>query len=317
MRIVLAFALVALAGCSEKPFHQPLKLGGKLVSAETLNRGYAGYELYCRPCHGERGDGHGYSAISLRPPPRDFTQGLFKFGHVVAPALPPDPELVAIVRLGLHGTAMLPWDIPDAELLPIVQYLKIFSPKWANEVPGRAIEATPDPFGAAREAEAVTLGEKVYHGEARCSSCHPAYVTHEKLYEITRAFSGSGQTEFSPEMYHSQPKESEYCLEWKPGWKTLEDRECAKPVRVIPPNFLHDPLRTVHPGTELVDLYRIIASGIEGANMPTWKGGLPEEDLWALAYYVRSLMRLRGRPEAARLEAELASPQNLDWKPPR
>ena len=28
--------------------------------------------------------------------------------------------------------------------------------------------------------------------------------------------------------------------------------------------------------------------------MPSWKGSLPEEDLWALAYYVRSLADLRG-----------------------
>jgi hypothetical protein len=135
------------------------------------------------------------------------------------------------------------------------------------------------------------------------------------MYEITRELSGIGQTEFSPEMYFSQPKESEYCLEWKPGYKTLADRECAKAVQVVPPNFLHDRLRTVHPGTERLDLYRIIASGIEGATMPPWKGGLEEDELWALAYYVESLTQLRGKPEAANLEAELRSPKNLDWKP--
>src|SRR5438067_111732 len=83
---------------------------GRTVDAATLNRGRDAYQQYCRPCHGERGDGHGYSSPGLRPPPRDFTQGIFKFGHTPIPTLPPDAELASIVRRGLNGTAMLPWD---------------------------------------------------------------------------------------------------------------------------------------------------------------------------------------------------------------
>jgi hypothetical protein len=60
-------------------------------------------------------------------------------------------------------------------------------------------------------------------------------------------------------------------------------------VRELPPDLHCDTLRTIHPGSELYDLYRIIASGINGASMPTWKNRLPEVDLWGVAYYVRSL----------------------------
>src|SRR5262245_40140854 len=125
----LLLPLALLVGCEhDHPFKQSMKLGGQEVSADTLNHGRDGYMQYCRPCHGDKGDGHGYSAPGLRPPPRDFTQGLFKLGHVAAPALPPDSELKQIVRGGLHGTAMLPWDIPDGELLAILHYIKTFSP---------------------------------------------------------------------------------------------------------------------------------------------------------------------------------------------
>src|SRR5579872_4510696 len=110
-RLLLIVPLVVSCG-KDHPFTQPVKLGGKMVEAETLNHGHDEYMQYCRPCHGDKGDGKGYSSFGLRPPPRDFTQGLFKFGHVAAPALPPDEELVKIVRSGLHGTAMLPWEIP-------------------------------------------------------------------------------------------------------------------------------------------------------------------------------------------------------------
>jgi mono/diheme cytochrome c family protein len=60
-------------------------------------------------------------------------------------------------------------------------------------------------------------------------------------------------------------------------------------VRELPPDLRCDTLRTIRPGNELVDLYRVVAAGIGGAGMPTWRGGLPEADLWAIAYYVRSL----------------------------
>src|SRR5262245_34767221 len=199
--------LLIVAGCSEdRPFSTAQKLGGKMVSAESLNHGRDGYQQYCRPCHGEKGDGRGYSSYGLRPPPRDFSQALFKFGRVAAPALPPDSELVNIVRGGLHGTAMLPWDVPDGELLDILQYIKTFAPKWAAEEPGKPIEVSPDPFGAAKQADAVELGKKLYHAKAQCNGCHPSFVTKEDLHKITKEMTGTGQTEFNPEMYYSQLK---------------------------------------------------------------------------------------------------------------
>jgi len=333
--------LFAGAGC-EREFKQPMTLGGQVVSAETLERGKEQYVQYCRPCHGDDGDGKGLSATGLRPPPRDFTQGLFKFGGVAAPALPPDSELIRIVKGGLHGTAMLPWDMPDADLHDILQYIKTFSPKWKEEKPGEPIKMAADPYGANRRADAIAMGKKVYHAKAQCSGCHPSYVTHQELYDITKAMSGTGMTSFSPEMYHSQPKDSEYCLEWKPAApangqtrdKWIENRECGKTVRVVPPDFTRDPLRNVRLAknvqydrsafgvsdvteeTTIADLYRTIAAGIGGANMPTWKGALSEEEIWGLVYYVKSLIDISGTPAAAALQAQLNSPANLNWAPP-
>src|SRR4051812_34061435 len=125
--ILISGSLSALlvAGCSD--FKEPMKLGGQMVSAETLQRGKENYGHYCRQCHGDNGDGKGMSAPGLQPPPRDFSQGLFKFGGVSAPGLPPDSELIRIVKNGLHGSAMLPWDVPDEELKTVVQYIKTFS----------------------------------------------------------------------------------------------------------------------------------------------------------------------------------------------
>jgi mono/diheme cytochrome c family protein len=336
-------------GCEDE-FKQPMTLGGQSVTAAQLNHGKEQYVQYCRPCHGDNGDGKGISATGLRPPPRDFTQGLFKFGGTIrkeggtwTQTLPTDSEMVRIVRGGLHGTAMLPWDIGDADLLDILQYVKTFSPKWQDKDQkiGTPVQMSADPFKGNAQA-AIEVGKKVYHAKAQCSGCHPAYVTHQELFDITKEMTGQGATAFSPEMYHSQLKESEYCLEWKPAApasgqtrdKWIDNRECAKPVRVLPPDFTRDPLRNVRlektvqydrsnygakpvdNATTIADLYRTITAGIGGAAMPTWKEALTEEQLWGMVYYVKSLIDMAGTPAAEALRAKLLDPSNLSWTPP-
>jgi heme/copper-type cytochrome/quinol oxidase subunit 3/mono/diheme cytochrome c family protein len=232
---LVLFCVLYLAGCNNQEA-----------------RGRQTYQQYCRPCHGDNGDGHGVSAVGLRPPPRDFTQALFKFGHTRTPELPPDSELKRIIKHGLNGTAMHPWDLSERELDDVVQYIKTFSPRWRTDKIGEAIQPSPDPFGPSREKEAIARGDTKFH--IACASCH----------------------------FNRELKNSDFCL--RGAWD-----DCKLSHRELPPNLQCDTLRTVRPGSELVDLYLIVASGIGGAGMPPWKGGLPEEDLWAIAYYVRSL----------------------------
>jgi hypothetical protein len=86
-------------------------------------------------------------------------------------------------------------------------------------------------------------------------------------------------------------------------------------VKILPPDFTRTDLRSVRDDHRMEDLYRVIASGVGGTAMPTWKGSLPEEDIWALAHYVSSLVDLKERPEARELLLRnQASDQT--WKPP-
>ena len=67
-----------------------LVLSTALLAASTLAlagveqgdaaKGKQLYTTYCVTCHGETGDGQGLVGKTLDPPPRDFTQGAFKFG---------------------------------------------------------------------------------------------------------------------------------------------------------------------------------------------------------------------------------------------
>ncbi|MHB8417956.1 MAG: c-type cytochrome [Myxococcales bacterium] len=305
-RISFIAALLVALGC-EPAFDKPMKLGGTTVSAEQLNRGKEAYTQYCRACHGDKGDGTGPASYGLRPPPRDFTAATFKFAHVASGQLPSDADFLRIVKGGLHGTAMLNWDVPDDTLRDIVQYVKTFSPRWQTETAGTAIVAPTDPWGPAKRAEAVARGAQLYHGLAQCLQCHAAYETKQQIYEDSKALTGNGTTEFRSAMYQPEMKESDYVDKHYAAGK---DGSYPK-LKLLPPDFLFNDVRD---GASPSDLYLTIASGVGGTAMPSWKGSLPDADIWAMAYYVQSLIELKGTPGAETLRQKLAT--QPPWTPP-
>jgi mono/diheme cytochrome c family protein len=300
-RLTACLLGLTLAGCYKdpRPFKAPVKLAGKTVAAETLNLGRTAYLQYCRACHGDEGKGDGPSAPGLRPPPRNFTQGEFKFAGVLDQKLPRDEDLVRIVQSNLHGTAMLGWDVPDRELNAILQYIKTLSDAWKDDdAVGEPVVSGPDPWGPGQEAEAIARGKVLYHGFAQCLNCHPAYATPAEISSASQQLSGHPTTDFRPDMYLPELKDSDY---------TAPD---GKTVKLLPPDFLLDPVRSIQPGTELTDLYRILVAGVTGAAMPAWDPQvMPDKgrDVWAIAYYVRSLMRMRGTEQALAFKAALAA----------
>lgn len=281
-------AIALLSGSCTEPgtrFTQPQTLGGVTVSPARLNAGKAAFETYCSGCHGMAGDGRGPASPALRPPPRDFRLGKFKFAAVPSGQLPHDEDLLRTIQEGLRGTAMRSWrDIPEKDLLDIIQYLKTLSPRWRGRQPGERIVPGPDPWQG-RRPEAESRGLRVYHGLAQCYTCHPAYESEPVIQAASRELLGR-EVVLRADPFHPVPKESDYG------------------VKLVPPDFTRDVVRS---GETLADLYRSIASGIGGTAMPTWKGVLPDEDLWALAYYVRSLIDQRGTPEADRRRTALES----------
>lgn len=294
--------LPAITGCTQDRL-PPLTLkGGPVIGSERLERGREAYLLYCRSCHGDRGDGRGAAAIGLRPPPRNFTDkhpdgssyGLaFKFGGVEAGSLPPDGELERIVLGGLAGTAMIPWQIPRPALSDVLQYIKTFNPVWTTEEVGQPIVVPPDPWEG-RTSEAIARGRAVYHGVAQCTKCHPAYVTRPELWAMVQAETGhAAQGSFRESMYDPEPKYSE----------TFR-------MKLVPPDFTRSPIKA---GATPADLYRTIAAGVAGTAMPTWKGALDDRDLWAVAHYVSDLADLRGTPDADALRRKLL--EQPSWTP--
>lgn len=276
LTLTTLFVLLSMVSCQESHFREDkVFAGGLYVKKEVLYKGKQIYTEFCMPCHGVDGDGKGVAAKSMKVPPRDFTSGVFKFGEVVAGELPHDKHLYKILEKGLHGTAMLPWDLKHDQMFAVVQYIKTFAPQvWEGKDKklGEQIIVSKDPYGEAHRAAAIEAGKKVYHGEASCWSCHRAYVSKQELAKIT----DSKVSDITEDSFQIKLQETEW------GFKNL------------PPEFTWNSVRSA---TTVEELYVRLAAGVGGTAMPSWKGTITDEQIWAVAHYVKSLMDLKDSPE--------------------
>ena len=70
----------------------------------------------------------GPTALFLKPYPRDYRQGKFKFKSTERGAKPTDADLQRILRQGIAGTAMPSFDLlPSDQIEALVEYVKSLS----------------------------------------------------------------------------------------------------------------------------------------------------------------------------------------------
>jgi cytochrome c oxidase cbb3-type subunit 2 len=109
------------------------------------------------------------AAHMLRTQPRDLSAGLFKFRTTPSGSLPSDDDLMKIITEGVRWTAMVGrTDLPLSERRAVVQYVKTFSSRFANEKAPRTITvSTPPP----RSQNLIAQGRRLYQ-ESECAKCH-------------------------------------------------------------------------------------------------------------------------------------------------
>ena len=146
----------------ELPPHPP-------ASAATLTRGKELYDVNCAHCHGEKGDGAGYGAPFLVPPPRDFVAAQYKFRTTASGQLPTDDDIFRTISRGATGTGMPPWQylLDDDDRWALVDYVKTFSPRL-NANPPRTAMRIGQPSSADRD---IDNGREVYV-KMQCAKCH-------------------------------------------------------------------------------------------------------------------------------------------------
>ncbi len=262
----LVLALVAVpTGCSGPRFEEPQQLGGVEIAPEILERGRSVWLNRCGRCHGADGRGLTTAMRADRPPP-NLTTGQFRFSSVPDGGLPTDDDLRKVIRRGVGDDWMPPMDgLSEADVDAVVHYVKTFSSRWRDDEAGEPVKLPPDPW-TDKPADAIERGRTVFHGVAKCWTCHPASMLTAELKILV-------------------------------GGLPADRPDLTQPVRletprgsVRAPDLASDVLAG---GDALEDLATVISVGVGGGAMPSWRESVGPSDLWAVARYVRSLRAAR------------------------
>lgn len=140
----IATALEALFGTPDEPFVLPetkldirkLRLAAGPVRSDRSGEHTGLYREHCVHCHGISGDGMGPTAAFLKPYPRDYRQGKYKFKSTERAEPPTDEDLVSIIRHGIPGTAMPAFQVAltPIEIEALVEYVKYLSLRGQTEI---------------------------------------------------------------------------------------------------------------------------------------------------------------------------------------
>jgi cytochrome c oxidase cbb3-type subunit 2 len=225
-------------------------------SDEWIAYGRQVYQRRCLGCHGLNGDGNGPAATFLfRHRPRNFQLAVFKFRLTKEP-LPTDGDLLRTITRGIRGTAMPPWyELPLTDRLAVIQYIK-------HELAvDRADPAKPYAFFVEEPP-----GPPLYIPRPPPPS-QQVLARGRDVWQQAKCWECHGNT-------------GKGDGEKAPGLKD----DLGFP---IPPADLTSGQFKSGPAVE--DIFRTMTTGLSGTPMPSYRDSLPEDDRWALAYYVLAL----------------------------
>lgn len=165
-RVFILFALASILSAADStvPLDFNRYMQGKYI-----------YERNCIVCHGPRGDGNGELSPTLKPKPRSFREGMFKFRTTPLGMLPTDADLRRTITGGLSGTAMgMFTQLSTEEIDAVITYVKSFSRRWRKpENHAQPVKLQPPPEWLKVPAESKThaaAGQKLF--ATNCAACH-------------------------------------------------------------------------------------------------------------------------------------------------
>ena len=264
---------------------EPKLIGHPELSAEHLALGAEVYRLRCAACHGTTGYGDGPAAKALRPLPRDYSRGIYKFTSVVDGAKPLRDDLLRTIRRGARGTSMPAFGLlPQEDLEAVVDYVLVLTHRGELETALRELAVEEEEpitdATAAKAAKAIAAKwavprDKIIHP----LSAEPPYDW-ASIQKGKEAFAGTGSTCFK---CHDRDGSARNLLDvGKDPW----GRE-AKAADLTTGMF--------HGGATSLDIYRRIYGGVKP--MPAFANAYTKDPstLWHLVHYVQFISGARRR----------------------
>ncbi|MXX97481.1 MAG: c-type cytochrome [Rhodothermaceae bacterium] len=240
--LLIGFAPPALA-------QQENDLGTEAQRAE----GKEIYDIKCAHCHGYEGDANAVATPYLRPTPRDFTSGNYKFRSTESGELPTTEDIKRSIRLGMPYTSMPPWEgiLSESEITNLAYYLKTFEPAFDGPYGNPTVVEIPRAPSYSEDPDHLARGREIFEAN-QCTDCH--------------GVNGRGNGHSAPELV------DDWGFPIRPADMTKRWTYRASATRE--------------------EVYRTFMTGLNGTPMPSYLQTISdEEDRWALVDYVWSLSR--------------------------
>jgi mono/diheme cytochrome c family protein len=250
------------------------------------------YRQECLHCHGPEGGGNGPTADFVKPRPRDYRLGIFKFTPMLNKAVPRRRDLLHILDQGVTGTAMPSFRrFSRAELEGLVDYVRLLSMRGMVE---HDLFGTYDIKGAL-PAEQVLVSytdvfEKWQRSEAEAEELVIAWdgeVPHPTPESVAKGrelyMSATKGNCFS---CHGESGRGDGVAAFKVDPETGVVSEAYNDdwgVPIRPRNLTQGLLGG---GRRPIDIFRRVKAGINGTPMPALAGVLSDEEIWSIVHFV-------------------------------
>src|SRR5260370_25258353 len=125
------------------------------------------FAKHCAVCHGPDGKGNGPAAPSMKPRPRDFTAGEYKYKTTPQGSPPADDDLARVVKQGLIASGMPYFSdvLSEDEIRDVVRHIKGLGNLGGAPMPVPIAPRVP------ADAASIARGKQLYVSKG-CAECH-------------------------------------------------------------------------------------------------------------------------------------------------
>ncbi len=249
-----------------------------LIMPARVRAGEVSYNRYCVGCHGSQGDGAGPAVQHLNPRPRNFRRGVFKFTSTKSGGRPLRADLFKTITNGLVGSSMPEFSlVAEARRHDLVEYVRYVSMRGEFEQLALDIAWDEEELPDFEEAAEIVFER---WGPESAKAVYPSIS--EPTYDAESVDRGRAMF-IDTEGANCASCHGETGAGDGPAADGKMD-DWGYPLR---PRDLRT--GTYRAGDAPADLYRSIATGINGTPMPSYLGAFEPEQIWDMVHFVQSL----------------------------